>query len=220
MVDWLKVALTLFRLTKKEEPVIAPEHIEVEQRTFSDENLLKGLGALRTVLSFIPPAQIVPAALTLGEVGFKVWKMVALRKEYEVFAVPPMGLNTLSYRLTSDPVLNEHFGHLVEKNDWGTAKQVVHDFMYSTDADLLQEKYPQLEREYLENICHKNQAILGNGLELLERQLVKHRHIPEVDQNLAEAVEALKVVFPKLRNTALLKSGGFDQVVEILDHFV
>ena len=67
-IDWLGAALEILKATKKEDQKLDPKYIVIKPRILSDDSILRGVSALRTVLTFIPPAAIAVPVLSLGEV--------------------------------------------------------------------------------------------------------------------------------------------------------
>ena len=70
-VDWSGVILAILRVVKKEKHKVDPKYIVIKPRMLSDDNILKGVAALRAVLAFVPPAAIAVPVLSLGEMGFQ-----------------------------------------------------------------------------------------------------------------------------------------------------
>ena len=70
LVDWIGAVLSILKAAKKEDTGIDKKYIVIKPRILSDDNLLRGVAALKAVLAFIPPASLAVPVLSLGEVGF------------------------------------------------------------------------------------------------------------------------------------------------------
>ena len=219
MVDWTTALLSIMKTIKKEPVEIDPQYLAIKPAFFSDHNQLRALAALRVVLRVIPPTQVLSSVLGLGETGFQIWKAIALRKDYKALTFPPIGLNTLIFLVESDAALHAHFGHLIKEN-LPKLKEVHNDFSFITEEALLRFKYPDMPLSYIQACCERNLTLLGKNLYKIEQVLESHKNTPEVDANLREAMEAIKNIFPSMRNWALLNSKTFDQVLEVLDTLV
>lgn len=219
-IDWSTVVLSLLKTMKKDAVEINPEHLVIKPRLFDDDNQLKALAALRTVLAFIPSIQLASSVLGLGETGFKIWKAIALRKDYSYLTLPVLGVNSLSFIVENDPVLAENFSYLIEEKHWAELQRIYEDFSFITESTILREKYPKVPITYIEERVRINQALLGKSLDKIEQEILKKKSVPEIDANLRGALEALKEIFPSMRNWALVSSERFDEVVEIIDTLV
>ena len=52
---------------------------------------------------------------------------------------------------------------------------------------------------------------------LIEQEIQKVSHRPEIKANLSEALDALKTLFPAMRDWSLFNSDGFNEILEIVD---
>lgn len=217
LVDWYSVASSLLKTLKKDEPEVDPKYLAIKPKVLSDANMLRGLAALRTVLAFIPPAHLAADVLTLGDTGFKIWKALALRKEYDHLEFPPVGYNTALFSIRNNQVLKSCFPDLSDKD---FLFSIYNDFSFITDPQVLGIKYPQVPGDYVAQVCSKNLSLLGVSIEGIEQKIISYGQAPEVDANLREALEALKGIFPALRDWSLLSSEKFDEVLDIIDAIV
>lgn len=217
MIDWTKITLTLLQLAKKKEKIIDPNLLEIKPKVLSDANLLTGLAALKAVLSFIPATTLASHALSLGDVGFKVWKRLALQEGYDFFNIQPVGRATILFKLKYNEDLSPYFSELVEKGDWQKCAIVFDDFTFCTDPLILHYKYPQVSLTCIEKICQQNKKLLGVKLQDIKQVIKTQRNIAEVDHNFEEAIEALENIFPAMKNWAIIQSDSFDEIVEIID---
>lgn len=225
MIDWIGAVLAILKAVRPEERKIDPKYIAIKPRILSDDNILRGVAALRAVLMFIPQTAIAGPILSLGETGFKIWKRIALNKEWDELVFPPMDPNSMRIGIEIDTVLKSHFGDLTREQNW-TPKNIsdleiiYNDFSFITDATLLQAKYPQIEAEYIAARCAKNKEVLQQSLDSVVQELRKVRQRPEVDANLTGALGALESLFPAMRDWALFSSEGFKTVVDVIDTIV
>lgn len=222
LVDWSGLILAVLKAVKKEDQKIDPKYIAIKPRVLSDHNMLRGVSALRAVLAFIPPAAIAAPALGLGEMGFKIWKRIALAGEYDSILFPPVDPNVMRMQVQLDEELNKHYGQLVLSHNWDAdaieeVEKVYNDFSFITSQELLQAKYPHVDLEYIKSCCSRNRKLLDENLYEIEQEIIRASHKPEVDTNLRDALEALKKLFPAMLDWALFNSEGFDDVLEILD---
>jgi len=222
LVDWSTFLTATFRALKAEDQKIDPKYIVIKPRILSDHNLWRGIAGLRVVLSFIPATAILSPILTLGEMGFNVFKHIALSVELAHAKFPPIGPNTLRVSIQSDPVLDTHYGHLTATHNWNdqTFRQLevmYNDFSFMTNWELLKSKYPHVEEEYIKSRCVENRDTLQESINQIEQVMREHSHIPEVNHNIQEALEALKQLFPSMRDWALFNSEGFNEMIEAID---
>ena len=222
LIDWASLVLGILKVIKKEDQGVDPKYIVIKPRILSDHNMLRSVGVLRSVLAFVPPAAVAAPVLVLGEVGFNIWKRIALSGEYDSLFYPPIDPSILRVSITLDSELNKHYGHLTTPENWnsgsiGILEEVHNDFSFITNAELLQAKYPQIDPDYIKSKCQENKELLDVSLDQIEQEIIKVSQRPEINANLKEALEALKTVFPVMRDWALFNSEGFDEIVEILD---
>jgi len=225
MIDWLGAALAILKATKKEDQKVDPKYIVIKPRMLSDDNILRSVSALRAVLTFIPPAAIAVPILSLGEVGFNIWKRIALSQEYDQIKYPPIDPNIMRLQFEMDEELDKHYGYLCAENNWNAEsiaelEIIFNDFSFITSFEFMQEKYPHVDGEYLKTRCVRNKEVLQANLTLITQEIQKVSHNPQVDTNLAEALEALKDLFPAMRDWSLFNSEGFEELLEIIDTII
>lgn len=221
-VDWSGVILAILRVIKKEKHKVDPKYIVIKPRTLSDDNILKGVAALRAVLAFVPPAAIAVPILSLGEMGFQIWKRISLARDYDQIKFPPIDPNVMRLQFEMDEEMSKHYGYLCAENNWTTEtiselEKIYNDFSYITSLEMLQGKYPQVDEEYLRTRCSRNRDILQANLHVIEQEIQKVSHRPEIKANLAEGLDALKTLFPAMRDWSLFNSDGFNEILEIVD---
>ncbi len=222
LIDWSGLIMAVLKTVKKEDQTIDPKYIVIKPRALSDHNMLRGVAALRAVLAFVPPAAIAVPILSLGEVGFKIWKRVALGVAYDSIKFPPIDPNIMRMNIQLDEELNKHYGQLALSQNWNSEaiqelEAVYNDFSFITSQELLQAKYSQVDTEYIKNACLRNSQLLEENLYEIEQEIQKVSQRPEVDTNLRDALEALKKLFPAMRDWSMFNSEGFDEIMEILD---
>ena len=222
MVDWVSAALAILKAAKKEDLRVDEKYIVVKPRFLSDDNYLRGVSLLRGVLTLIPSAAIAAPILGLGSMGFRIWKRIALNKEYDRLEYPPVDPNMLRLSIEMDPELKRHYGHLILEHNWDMAaveelEAVYNDFQYMTDGQMLQAKYPDVSDQYIMQRTLLNKHTLQANLSQIEQGLLKASQKPEINHNIREAFETLKELFPAMNDWALFNSEGFDEIVEILD---
>ncbi len=225
LVDWVGTVLSILKAAKKEDTSIDKKYIVIKPRILSDDNLLRGVAALKAVLAFIPPASLAVPVLSLGEVGFQIWKRIALAREYAQIKFPPIDPNILRVSVELDEELKKHYGELTLTHNWnaeaiGELEKVYNDFSFITSVELLRAKYPHVDEEYIKGRCSHNRDILQANLYLIEQEIQKVSHRPEINTNVRAALEAVKELFPAMRDWALFNSDGFDELVEIIDTVV
>ena len=222
MVDWISIALSILRAAKKEDLKVDPKYIVIKPRVLSDENLLRGVAGLRAVLTLIPPAAMAAPALTLGEMGFKIWKRIALARDYDQIQFPPMDPNMLRLSIEMDTELKRHYGQLILAHNWNDdavseLESVYNDFQFITDFEMLRAKYPHIDEQYTRNRATINLHNLQTRLLTIEQGLLRISHKPEINHSISEAFTAIKKFFPAMNDWALFNSQGFDDILEILD---
>lgn len=221
-VDWSSAILAILRVVKKEKQKVDPKYIVIKPRVLSDDNILKGVAALRAVLAFVPPAAIAIPVLSLGEMGFQIWKRISLARDYDQIKFPPIDPNIMRLHFETDQELSKHYGYLCAEANWNAdaiseLESIYNDFAYITSLEMMQGKYPQVDEEYLKNRCQRNKNILQANLYEIEQEIQKVSHRPEIKANLAEGLEALKSLFPAMRDWSLFNSEGFNEILEIVD---
>lgn len=222
LVDWSGLILAILRVVKKEKHKVDPKYIVIKPRTLSDDNILKGVSALRAVLAFIPPAAIAAPILSLGEMGFQIWKRISLARDYDQIKFPPIDPNVMRLQFEMDEELSKHYGYLCAENNWTSEtiselEKIYNDFSYITSLEMMQGKYPQVDEEYLKTRCTRNRDVLQANLHVIEQEIQKISHRPEIKANLAESLDALKTLFPAMRDWSLFNSDGFNEILEIVD---
>ena len=222
LINWSGLIFSVLKTVKKEDQTVDPKYIAIKPRVLSDHNMLRGVAALRAVLAFVPPAAIAVPILSLGEVGFKIWKRIALGMAYDSIKFPPIDPNVMRMGIQLDEELNKHYGELALGHNWNMEtiqelEAVYNDFSFITSQELLQAKYPQVDTEYIKNACLRNRDLLEENLYEIEQEIQKVSQRPEVDTNLRDALEALKKLFPAMRDWSMFNSKGFDEIMDILD---
>ncbi len=71
-IDWSGAILAILKAVKKDKQKVDPKYIVIKPRVLSDDNILRGVSALRAVLAFVPPAAIAVPVLGLGVMGFNI----------------------------------------------------------------------------------------------------------------------------------------------------
>ncbi len=222
MVDWFGAALSILKAARKEDMKVDSKYIVVKPRILSDDNYLRGVSVLRGVLTLIPPASIGSPILGLGAMGFKIWKRIALNKEYDRLQYPPIDPNMLRLSIEMDPELKQHYGDLILEHNWdedavNELEVIYNDFQFITEDSILQAKYPHISNEYIADRAKTNKRNLQMKLTEIEQGLLQVSHKPEIEHNIREAFVMLKEIFPAMNDWALFNSEGFNDVLEILD---
>lgn len=222
MVDWSGAILAILRAVKKDKSRIDPKFIAIKPRKLSDDNILRGVAALRAVLAFVPHTALAVPVLSLGEMGFNLWKRISLMREYDQIKFPPLDPNVLRFQIQTEGELNKHYGILADEHNWNSEtiselEEIFNDFSYITSFELMKAKYPHIDEDYIKESCARNKEILQANLHEIEQQITKVSHRPEVKSDMINAVETLKHLFPAMRDWALLSSEGFQEMVEIID---
>lgn len=221
----MTVVSAIVKAFKKEDTKVDKKYIVVKPRILSDENILRGISALKAVLTFIPPATMVVPILGLGEVGFNIWKHIALSSEYDTIKFPPMDPNVLKVLISVDQEFKKHYTNLIEKEHWSEEnieelEQVYNDFSFITNFKLLRAKYPNFNEDYIQTKCNNNKNILQMNLSHIEQEIQKVSHTPEIEYNIQTALDALKNIFPAMRDWALFNSKGFNELINLIDIIV
>lgn len=222
MIDWISAALSILRAAKKEDLKVDPKYIVVKPRILSDENYLRGVSVLRGVLTLIPPAAIGAPILGLGAMGFKIWKRIALAADYDRLQYPPVDPNMLRLSIEMEPELKKHYGQLTLEHNWNEEaiselEVVYNDFQFLTNFEMLRAKYPHVDEEFIRKRTAINRHNLQQNLSAIEQGLMEVSHKPEINHNIRDAFEALRKLFPAMRDWALFNSEGFNDILEILD---
>lgn len=225
MVNWTGAILAILKAAKKEDSKIDKKYIVIKPRLLSDDNIWRGVAALKAVLAFVPPAAIAVPVLSLGEVGFNLWKRISLARDYDQLKFPPVDPNVMRFLLRFDEELKKHYGELILEHNWNEEaiaelEKVHNDFSFITSFELLRAKYPHIDEDYIKTRCANNRNVLQANLYLIEQEIQKVSHRPEIDTNVREALDALKKLFPVMRDWALFNSDGFDELVELIDTLV
>ena len=222
MVDWSGAVLAIVGAIKKEDYKIDPKFIAVKPRILSDDNILRGVSALRAALAFIPPVAIAAPILGLGQMGFNLWKKISLSREYDSVQFPPLDPNVLRFQIQTDPELSKHYAILTAEHNWGPEtiselERVFNDFSFITSFELLRAKYPHVDENYITTRCMRNKRILEANLYEVEQEIIKISQRPEIKANIQDALEALKELFPAMRDWSLFNSQGFQEMIETID---
>ena len=222
MIDYMGAALAILKASKKQKLSVDDRYIVIKPRLLSDENMLRGAAGLRAALALIPPAAVGATVLSLGEVGFKIWKHIALAKEYDQLEFPPIDPNMLRLAVQIDSELKKHYGELTLAHNWdedavSELEKVYNDFSFITSFDMLRAKYPHIDEDYIKTRSIKNRHDLQTNLDTIEQSLIKVSHSPEIEHNVRKAFESVKELFPVMNDWALFNSEGFDEVIEIID---
>lgn len=225
MVDWSGLILSVIKAARTEDQSVDPKFLVIKPSILSDHNLIRGVSVLRAVLSFVPAASIAAPLLALGETGFLIWKRIALGKEWDELVFPPVDPNIMRISVELDVELKKHFGHLILQHNWNSEaisdlEKVYNDFWFITDAEMLRAKYPNVRFDYISYCCARNKDVLQNELSIIEQEIKKNSQGAVIDHNVKEAIDALKEIFPTMRNWALFNSEGFDELIDIIDTVV
>jgi len=225
LVNWLGAALAILKASKKENIKVDKKYIVIKPKLLSDENILRGVAALKAVLAFIPPTSVAAPILGLGEIGFNLWKRISLSQEYDQLKFPPTDPNILRFSVEMDEELGKHYRDLLTNENWNETtisevEKIYNDFSFITDFEMLRAKYPHVNEDYIKTRCKQNEAILGAKLSLIEQQIQKVSYPPEMDAKVREALETLKQLFPAMRNWSLFNAAGFNEIVDIVDTIV
>ena len=224
-VDWSAFMFGIIRASKSDWSRLDPKHVIIKPKILSEDNIWRGVGALRAVLSFVPSAALAIPILSLGEMGFNIWKRISLDQEYDQIKFPSIDPNTMRVSMRIDSEMKKHYGYLLLEHNWDDAtiaelEKVYNDFSFMTNPELLQAKYPEFNSEYVQARCRRNKDILQTDLDLIEQEIKKASLTPEIRMNIAEAIEALKNLFPAMRDWGLFNSEGFQEIIEIIDTVV
>ena len=222
LIDWIGAAFAILKASKKEDLEVDPKYIIIKPRILSDENLLRGVATLKTVVAFIPPAAIAAPILSLGAMGFKIWKRIALAADYDRIQYPPMDPNMLRLSIDMDPQLSKHYGHLTSADTWNDesiseAEELYNDFQFLTDFEMLRAKYPHMDEGYLRTRVQTNRDNLQVNLSAIEQGFLQVSASTEIEHGVREGFAALKELFPVMNDWALFNSEGFDDLVGIID---
>ena len=221
-VDWSALVFGIIRASKSDWRRLNPKYVVVKPKVLSEDNIWRGVGALRAVLAFVPSAALAIPVLSLGEMGFNIWKRVALARDYDQIKFPPIDPNTMRVSMWIDPEMKKRYGYLLLEHNWNEEtiaelEKVYNDFSFMTDPELLRAKYPEFDFEYIQARCRRNRDILRVNLDQIEQEIQKVSRNPETRMNVADAVEALRNLFPAMRDWALFNSEGFKELVEVID---
>ncbi len=224
LIDWLGAALAILKAAKKDKLEVDKKYIIIKPRNLSDENMLRGVSALKTVLAFtpVPGAAVAAPILGLGAMGFKLWKRISLSRDYDQLLYPPTDPNMLRFFIQLDSELKKHYGDLIEDARWGPEaiqelEPMFNDISFLTDFKILRAKYPHINHNYLKKRATENRSSLQSNLDKIEQELLKVSQTPETNANIRGAFESLRELFPVMNDWALFNSDGFDEVVEIID---
>jgi hypothetical protein len=222
LVNWSGLILSVLKAAKSEDQPVDPKYIVIKPRILSDHNVLRGVAVLRGVLAFVPAANIAAPLLSLGETGFLIWKRIALGREWDELVFLPADPNIMRISVELDLELNKHFGNLILQHNWDSEaisalEKIYNDFWFITDPEMLRVKYPQVDFTYISSCCARNRDVLQNELSTIEQAIKQNSQGAVVDTNVKEAIDALKELFPAMRDWALFNSEGFNELVDIID---
>ncbi len=224
LIQWTSAVLAILKAAKKETLEVDEKYLIIKPRILSDDNYLRGMSALKAVLTFVPfpGVQLASPVLALGTVGFKLWKRMSLSREYDQLEFPPVDPNMLRFFFQLDPELAKHYGGLTSPKKWGheaiqELEPIFNDLSFLTNFEMLRAKYPHFDFDYLRGRAEKNLAALRKNLDIIEQALLQVSQTPETNANIRGAFESLKELFPVMNDWALFSSEGFDEVIEIID---
>lgn len=227
MVDWSAIILTIIKSIKTEDRKVDEKYIIIKPKILSDANYLKGISVLKAAVSFIPAPGIALAAplLSLGTAGLNIWKRFQLSADFDQLKIPLVNPNTLYLHFSLDSELKNSYSNLLKPENWNESsieklERIYNDLNYITESVLLISKYPNLKREYLEKRALENKQSLQKTLMILEQELIKVAPDSKTEQNVREAFESLKIIFPVLNDWSLFNSEGFNEVIDIIDTIV
>jgi hypothetical protein len=222
LIDWLGAAFSILKAAKKKKLEVDPKHIVIKPRILSDENMLRGVAVIKTVVAFIPPAAVASPILGLGEIGFKIWKRFALSQEYDQLEFPPMDPNMLRLSIEMDTELSKHYGELTQRHNWNEEaisklEEVYNDFNYLTNFEMLKAKYPHIDTGYITEAAERNKQNMQKSLDKIEQVMIEVSHSPEIESKIREAFNYMRELFPALNDWSLANSEGFNEVIDIVD---
>lgn len=215
-ISWLGILETISNSLKSKEKNTSITYREIRPALLNDANLIGSVRLIRKLFTFIPGLSSVAPVLALGEVGAQVWKRLALTKQFDQLTILPIDPLIAKVFLDMTPETSSAFPDASED----LACQIYSDLQYITDAKILSAKYPQLPVDFLTHKAEENLQTLKESLDILEKQIIKIGHHPEVDIQIRTAFDAIRQLFPALQSWALLNSIAFDQVISILDAIV
>ena len=222
LVDWSTFLTAIYKAVKPEDRKVDPKYIVVKPHILSDASVLRGVSVLRAVLTLIPATSLAAPILSLGEIGFNIFKHVALKEELSQLKFTPIDPNIVRFTLQNDLELKKHYGPLADPlNSDPSAvhkmEMIYNDFSFMTNAELLQAKYPEVSMEYIEERCSRNRELLQESLAVIEQEILKVSQRPEIQHNIQGALDALKTLFPAMRDWALFNSATFNQLIYLID---
>ena len=222
MIDWLGAVSALVGAAKGKKNKVDSKYLYFKPRILSDDNYMRAVSGIKGVMTFLPfpGMQIAGPVLGLGQMGFKLWKRIALSKEFDQLQFPLANPNTLHLHFSFDPELKNNYQAYLD--DWGDAsiqklQEVYNDLLFMTNPQILKAKYPNLSPTYLEKAAAKNHTILQGNIDQLEQEYLKVSHSPQIDHNIGKLFEYLRELFPALNDWALFNSDAFDEAVDIID---
>lgn len=227
MVDWSGAILSILKAAKLQDQKVEDKYIVIKPRVLSDANYLRAINILKATVPFIPVPGVAIAApvLSLGTTGVKIWKRFQLGAEFDQLKYPLVNPNSVYLHFSLDEELKKKYKDLLSPDNWNEKtvqklESIYNDLNYITDVNMLKAKYPNLNHGYLEKRARNNAEVIQENLEELEQELIKVSHDSKVENNVREAFESLKELFPAMNNWALFNSEGFDEVVDIIDTVV
>ena len=221
-VSWFGAIVSILKTVRRKDTKVESKYLVIKHRILSDENYLRGVSVIRSVLTLIPPAAIAAPILGLGAMGFKIWKRIALSQDYNQILYPPVDPNMLRLSIALDTELNKQYGQLILDVNWNEEsisrlESIYNDFQFLTNFEMLRIKYPEVDEEYIRDRVGINQHNLQMNLDAIEQEVLKVSHKAEINHNVREAFGLFKELFPVMNDWALFNSEGFDDILELLD---
>ncbi len=222
MIDWIRVLSSLIGAAKGKAQKVDSKYLYLKPRILSDENYMRAVSGIKGVMTFLPfpGMQIAGPVLGLGQMGFKLWKRIALSKEFDQLQFPLVNPNTLHLHFSFDPELKQHYG--VYLDNWDEAsilklQGVYNDLLYMTNPQILKAKYPKIDSTYLEKAAAKNHTVLQGNIDQLEQEYKKVSHSPQIDHKIGKLFEYLRELFPALNDWALFNNSTFKEAIKVID---
>ncbi len=222
MIDWIGAASAFIGAAKGKSKKVDSKYLYLKPRILSDENYMRAVSGIKGIMTFLPfpGMQIAGPVLGLGQMGFKLWKRIALSKEFDQLQFPLVNPNTLHLHFSFDPELKKNYGAFLD--DWGEEsiqklQEVYNDIHYMTNPKILKAKYPTLSQAYLDKAAAKNHTILQGNIDQLEQEYRKVSHSPQIDHKIGKLFEYLRELFPALNDWALFNSDAFNEAVDVID---
>lgn len=223
-VDWSTIILGVAGILKKSTPDVDERYLVIKPHILSDDNIMKAASAIRMIVSFVPhPATLIAGPLMgLGITGFSLWKKMAASQVYDVLEVPPADPNIIRMFFSFTPEVREHYEELaagpnISFENLAVLEKVYNDFHFITEADILKEKYPNIDVAFLQKTAERNLRIMQKRISVMEQKVIQFSNSAESDANVREAFTLIKKVFPALNSWALFNSKSFDKIIDTID---